>query len=99
MTTIRNTVQRQKILDHLMSVKSHPNAKQVHSAVLKDVPNITLATVYRNLNIMADNGEILRLEINGEYRFDADIGKHQHCVCTECGKIADCMQEKISHKT
>lgn len=93
----RNTIQRSKILEHLRNVKTHPTAKQVHDMVVKDIPNITLATVYRNLNRLAENGEILRLEVNGEYHYDGDIGKHQHCVCTGCGKILDCMQEKISN--
>jgi len=47
----------------------------------KILPTITLATTYRNLNILASDSEILRLEINNEYHYDADISKHQHCFC------------------
>ncbi|MFH1234280.1 MAG: transcriptional repressor [Candidatus Diapherotrites archaeon] len=89
MAEARNTVQLQKIREYLYSVKSHPNAETVFNAVKKSVPSVTLATVYRNLNKLADSGEILRLEVDGEYRFDADKSRHRHAVCKECGRIMD----------
>ena len=58
-------------------------------AVKKDMPAISLATVYRNLNSLADNGEILKLEINGEAHYDGFCHLHSHFVCNECGKIID----------
>ena len=90
------TSQRMKILDYLRSVKTHPNAEQVYRHVKKKLPSITLATVYRNLNLLAEQGEILKLEINKEFRFDADICYHQHFVCKNCGKIIDVFQKEIS---
>jgi Fe2+ or Zn2+ uptake regulation protein len=95
---MRNTVQLQKIRDYLCSVKCHPNAETVFNAVKKDLPSVTLATVYRNLNKMADNCEILRLEVNGEYRFDADKSMHQHAICRECGSILDFADLKLSEE-
>jgi len=92
----RLTNQRIKILEHLKSVKTHPTAEMVYDKVIKELPAITLATVYRNLNLLADKGEILRLEINNEYRFDGDISFHQHCVCKKCSKIIDLFQKEIS---
>jgi len=92
----RNTNQRIKILTYLKSVKTHPTAEQVYRVVKKDLPAITLATVYRNLNLLAEQGQILRLEINKEYRYDADKGYHQHCVCKKCSKIVDSFQKEIS---
>ena len=92
----RMTNQRMKILEYLESVKNHPTAEKVYQAVRKGLPAITLATVYRNLNLLAEEGRILRMEINGEYHFDADMCCHQHCVCQECGKILDVMQKEIS---
>ena len=86
----------QKIMDYLESVKTHPNAETVFNAVKKEIPSITLATVYRNLNKLAKHGEILRLEINGEFRFDADIGLHQHGICRNCKNMFDFFNEKIS---
>ena len=92
----RNTNQRIKILDYLKSVTSHPTAEHVYKEVNKELPAITLATVYRNLNFLAENGEILRLEINKEYHYDADVSKHQHCVCKGCWKVTDVFQKELS---
>jgi len=92
----RNTYQKTKILEYLQSVKTHPTADIVYEAVRKDIPTISLGTVYRNLNKMADNSEILRLEIGGEYHFDADLCLHQHAVCKNCGKILDLFDKETS---
>jgi|TARA_Y100000310_G_scaffold39192_2_gene36794 Fur family peroxide stress response transcriptional regulator len=92
----RLTVQKLKILEYLRSVKTHPTAEIIYDAVKKQVPTITLATVYRNLNLLANKGKILRLEMGNEFHFDADIGRHQHCVCRKCGKIYDVFQKEIS---
>ena len=99
MQETRNTPQRTEILNHLMSVKTHPTAEQVYNQVKKSMPKITLATVYRNLNLLAEKGEILRLEINKEYHYDADMTTHQHCVCKNCWKVIDIHQEELSTKT
>ena len=64
----RETPQRKAILSYLKSVKTHPNAEEVFRAVAGQYPNLTLATVYRNLNLMADQGRVLRFEINKEFR-------------------------------
>lgn len=85
-----------KVIEFLRGVHSHPTAEMVYEAVKKDIQTITLATIYRNLNQLAQDGEIIKLEVNGEYRFDADISKHQHLVCKKCGKIKDLFQENIS---
>lgn len=92
----RITVQKLKILEYLRSVKTHPTAEIVYGAVKKEIPTITLATVYRNLNLLDNEGKILRLEIGNEFHFDADISRHQHCVCRKCGKIYDVFQKEIS---
>lgn len=92
----RMTNQKIKIMEYLRSVKSHPNAETVFKEVRKDLPAISLATVYRNLNALADAGSILRFEVNKEFRYDADTTRHQHCVCRECGKIFDVFQSEIS---
>jgi len=98
MAETRNTVQMQKILDYLIKVKSHPNAETVYVNVKNAVPSITRATVYRNLHKLADEGKICRLEINGEYKFDADCSVHKHCVCKSCGKIFDYYDKHLSEK-
>ena len=92
----RMTSQRIKILEFLRSVKTHPTAEDIFINVKKELPAITLATVYRNLNLLAEQGRILKLEINNEFRFDADMCAHQHWVCRQCGKIGDIFKKEIS---
>jgi len=95
-TQTRNTYQRMKILEYLQSVCTHPTAEQVYTAVKKNIPTVTLATVYRNLNLLAEQGKILRLEINKEYHYDADICMHQHYICKQCGMITDIFDKSLS---
>ena len=90
------TNQRIMILKYLRGVKTHPSAESVFNNVSKGLPAITLATVYRNLNLLANQGEILKLEINNEFRYDGDNSFHQHCVCSKCGNVSDQFQEEIS---
>ncbi|MBW2967650.1 transcriptional repressor [Candidatus Woesearchaeota archaeon] len=95
-TQTRATHQKMKILEHLRSVKTHPTAEMVYDAVRKEIPSLSLATVYRNLNSMAERGDILKLEINGEFRFDGDTCHHQHCVCRKCGKVIDVFNKELN---
>ena len=90
----RNTLQKVKILEYLQSVHSHPTAETVYEYVKKEIPMISLGTVYRNLNVMSENNEILRLEVNGEFRYDANNCGHIHLICTKCGQIEDKQFEK-----
>jgi len=92
----RQTYQKLKIAEYLRSVKSHPTAEMVYSAVKKDIPTISLGTVYRNLNLLAEQGEATKITINNEAHFDGQICNHQHFVCRKCGKIIDIPQEEIS---
>ena len=94
----RNTVQKIIIKNKLMNNKTHPTAEQVYELVKKEMPTITLATVYRNLNKMFENNEIIRLEVNGEYHFDAETNPHLHFVCDVCGKIIDYEDDAITKR-
>jgi len=85
-----------RVLEYLLGVKTHPNAETVYNHVKKELPTITLATVYRNLNAMVEAGQIIRMEINNEYHYDADTRAHQHCICRSCGKIIDVFQDIMS---
>lgn len=90
MQTIKNSRQREKILEMLRNTKSHPSAGEVYDAVREEIPNISLGTVYRNLAKLSDMGQILRLDIGcGTEHFDGDVSPHYHIVCRGCGKITD----------
>ena len=72
--------QRAAILSFLQSRKDHPSAELVYAYVKKDYPRISLGTVYRNLNQLAEAGVISKLQFD---HFDYDTSPHQHFVCTK----------------
>lgn len=87
---MRLTTQRQIILEELSKVKSHPTANEVYDMVRKRLPRIGLGTVYRNLELMAESGIILKLEVGGtQKRFDATTELHYHIRCMDCGRVDD----------
>ena len=90
--------QRQVIKDFLMTRKDHPTADTVYMNVRNEYPNISLGTVYRNLSLLADIGEIQRLRFDdGVDHFDADTSAHYHFVCTQCGQIIDLKMDSLDH--
>lgn len=82
--------QREEIKNAIMLNRIHPTADEVYSIVRKTNPNISLGTVYRNLNKLSDYGVIKKIEIpNSSDRFDGTIDSHYHIICTECGEVHD----------
>ena len=74
--------QREEIKKYLSTRKDHPSADQVYAAMRQEIPNISLGTVYRNLTMLADTGEILRLRVgDGVDHFDYDTSEHYHFIC------------------
>lgn len=74
-----------------MSLSDHPTADEVFAVISKAYPNISRATVYRNLNQLADSGEILRVEVpNAPDRYDKTNFAHSHFLCKCCGRVYDC---------
>lgn len=90
MPAIKYSRQREAIKNFLMTRKDHPTADVVYSSVRNEFPNISLGTVYRNLTLLADLGEIARLRVgDGVDHFDYDTSPHYHFVCTKCGSVVD----------
>jgi len=86
----RLTIQRQVILEELKKTKSHPTADEVYQEVRKRIPNISLGTVYRNLEILSGCGLIKKIETAGyQKRFDGNTEPHHHVRCINCGRIGD----------
>ena len=93
-----NTKQRIIILEELQKLTSHPTADELYDIVRKRLANISLGTVYRNLNQLAKEGTILKLGIAGEQkRFDANTNKHYHFKCRSCSRIYDLPLFTIKH--
>ena len=87
---MRYSKQRETILQVVRENKIHPTADQVYKLVQKENPNISLGTVYRDLNQLVEAQEILKLSINGSKdRFDADTSTHYHFTCVKCGCFKD----------
>lgn len=96
MPALKNSKQRQLIKSFLMTRKDHPTADIVYTNVRRQIPNISLGTVYRNLTLLADLGEIERLRVgDGIDHFDADISPHYHFVCNHCRCVIDLDMDSI----
>jgi len=90
MSDYRNSKQRLKIIDILKSTEIHPTADWIYEKLKKEFPNLSLGTVYRNLNILVDMGMVDRLDFGKTFdRFEAKIDKHYHFICESCGSILD----------
>ncbi len=87
----RRSKQRELILEELKALTCHPTADELYEIVRKRLANISLGTVYRNLDLMASTGIILKIESGGKNRFDGNAMPHPHLRCTECGKVEDIM--------
>ena len=86
--------QRELILKTLQDNRIHPTAEKVYEIIRQSIPNISLATVYRNLHRLSDAGIIRKIEgVDGIYRFDGEISEHHHFICKKCGQIYDLSNE------
>lgn len=96
MTALKYSRQRESIKDYLMHTNAHPTADMVYLHVKEQFPNISLGTVYRNLNLLSDMGEIIKIPTpDGADRFDGRTVPHYHFFCTECGCMKDMNMECI----
>ena len=87
---LRITRQRKVILEELRRVDNHPGADEIYEIVRRRMPRISLGTVYRNLEILAELGEIQKLELSGAImRFDGNPSKHYHIRCIGCNRVDD----------
>ena len=90
MSTLRNTVQRQLILNAVKELDIHATAEQVYEYVIQKHPSISKATVYRNLNQMSQAGELLNIgTLSGCAHYDHRCHEHSHFVCENCSQVFD----------
>lgn len=82
------TRQRRVILEELRKFMHHPSADEIYEKVRKRIPRISLGTVYRNLEVLSELGEIKKLEFGGTIkRFDGDPEDHYHIRCNLCDRV------------
>ncbi len=86
----RHTRQKESILELLRNTDSHPTADRVYDEVRKTLPSISKGTVYRNLRILCQEGEISELNTAGNVcRYEGNMMNHYHFRCDNCGDIYD----------
>ncbi len=87
---LRMTRQRHLILEAVSKLGSHPTADEVYARVRRRLPNVSLGTVYRNLETLSARGMITKLEVGGsQKRYDANVNGHHHVRCLGCGLVGD----------
>lgn len=90
MVKTRRSRQRDAIMTYLRSRTDHPSAEQIYENVKLEIPNISLGTVYRNLTLLNELGEIRLISVGtGADHFDANAAPHDHFVCRKCQRIMD----------
>lgn len=86
----RNTVQRALVEEAVRMLGDHPTPSEVYEKVREKHPHISRATVYRNLNLLAERGELAHVAVpNGADRYELRCDPHYHLCCSQCGKIFD----------
>lgn len=91
----RKSRQREAVIEFLKSTTTHPTAYDVYEKIRESYPNISLGTVYRNLALLASEGDILELSgANGQAHFDGNVSPHSHFFCQKCGKIYDVFDDE-----
>ena len=96
MSVTRKTKQKEAILEVLKSTDRHPTASWIYEQVRKKMPHISLGTVYRDLKMLARNGDILEIDFTSNpSRYDGNTGNHYHFRCLKCDNIFD-VDEKVN---
>ena len=90
MAELKHSRQRDYIRENLRHRTDHPTADMIYEDIRKGYPRISLGTVYRNLTLLAELGEIRKLTgLSGPEHFDGRVFPHNHFICRKCGKIID----------
>lgn len=83
------TKYKKRILEIINESYEHLHAQEIFNIIKKEMPNVVLATIYNNLNALVLENKIKKITIDGQIdRYDK-IKKHDHLVCSKCGKLMD----------
>jgi Fe2+ or Zn2+ uptake regulation protein len=87
---VKLTRQRQIVLDAVQSGDHHPTAAEIFDAARAKMPGISFATVYNSLRYLKDAGFVHEITFgNGASRYDRETDRHDHAICSQCGKLVD----------
>ena len=90
MAIVRQSKKRDAMLSLLQSVTDHPSADAIYRRLRRSYPDLSLATVYRNLNQLCEQGLVKRVgTVNGQERYDGRTCPHSHFICNRCGSVTD----------
>ena len=96
---MRYSKQRELVLQKVEQLCDHPTAEEIFDLAARECPGLSLGTVYRNLNLLEEMGQLRRIHTGiGGDRFDAVITAHPHLICTRCGGVFD-LQCDIDRET
>ena len=94
--TAKQFRKRNAILEYLRETKAHPSAETVYADLKQQIPDLSMGTVYRNLNLFRQQGlASVIATVRGVERFDANTDPHVHFICNGCDAVIDLMQMKI----
>ena len=90
MKILKYSRQRELVEQAVHALRTHPTADEIYHAVREENPSISLGTVYRNLNTLAELGKIKKISMpTGSDRFDYNLTTHYHAVCQKCSQVYD----------
>jgi Fur family peroxide stress response transcriptional regulator len=93
---IAMTHQRQVLYETMQTMQGHPSPEEVYARVKKKVPAISLATVYKNINLFVESGVFRKMSLHhGSVRVEMNEEPHHHMVCSKCKKITDIGEKEL----
>ena len=96
MTSRRNTIQKDLVRNAVYEIKRHVTANEVYEFIKESYPTIGKGTVYRNLDILVEEGALRKVEVSeGPNRFDFTLKNHYHVRCVKCGEVSDVDMDEI----
>ena len=90
MIKLRKSKQRDRILHILKNTRTHPTASWIYDKLKDEFPNLSMGTVYRNLNILVEQGLVKKIDFGSTFdRFEATLDPHYHFICEKCHSVID----------
>ena len=90
------TPQRLAVYEALANTKEHPNAEMIFNGLQATYPTMSLATVYKTIDILHEIGLVQILNAGEDsFRYDADVSEHAHIRCVECGRVDDVFEDSL----